>query len=100
MATILKQKIKTVFVPTAMALFLSACTGTSFFENPLTKTVKDEAYATSEFYINKADRATDKEDKITYRLLAVRKLIDENKAAEAQNTFDDLTLSLADIQKK
>lgn len=99
MATILKQKIKTVFVPTAMALFLSACTGTSFFENPLTKTVKDEAYATSEFYINKADRATDKEDKITYRLLAVRKLIDENKAAEAQNTFDDLTLSLADIQK-
>ncbi|EFX90693.1 LppC [Actinobacillus ureae ATCC 25976] len=99
MATILKQKLKTVFVPTAMALFLSACTGTSFFENPLTKTVKNEAYATSEFYINKAEQATDKEDKITYRLLAIRKLIDENKAFEAQNMFDELNASLAEIQK-
>lgn len=99
MATILKQKLKTVFVPTAMALFLSACTGTSFFENPLTKTVKNEAYATSEFYINKAEQATDKEDKITYRLLAIRKLIDENKAFEAQNMFEELNALLAEIQK-
>ncbi|WP_150539215.1 penicillin-binding protein activator [Actinobacillus vicugnae] len=99
MATILKQKLKTVFVPTAMALFLSACTGTSFFENPLTKTVKNEAYATSEFYINKAEQTTNKEDKVTYRLLAIRKLIDENKAFEAQNQFEELNAFLADIQK-
>src|SRR3712207_280690 len=99
MATILKQKLKTVFVPTAMALFLSACTGSSFFENPLTKTVQNEAYASSEFYINKADQATDKEDKVTYRLLAIRKLIDENKAFEAQDLYNDLAPSLADIQK-
>lgn len=99
MATILKQKLKTVLVPTTLALFLSACTGSSFFENPLTKTVKEDAYASSEFYINKAEQAGDKEDKVTYRLLAVRKLIEENKAYEAQNTFDELNGFQEQIQK-
>lgn len=99
MATVLNRKMKTVFAPAALALFLSACTGSGFFTNPVTESIKNEAHATSEFYINQADRTTKKEDKITYRLLAVRKLIEENKAVEAQNTLDDLAPALADIQK-
>jgi len=89
MATILKQKMKTVFMPTALALLISACAS----ENLVTQSIKNEAYASSEFYINKADSVKDEEDKITYHLLAVRKLIEENKAEEAQNTFDELTNS-------
>lgn len=87
MATMLKQKAKAVFVPSFLALFISACTST----NLVTESIKDEAYASSEFYINKAEQAKEKEDQISYRLLAVRKLIDENKSVEAQNTFDDLS---------
>lgn len=85
----LSQKMKRVFVPTAVALLLSACSG-SFFENPVTNTIKEEAYASSEYYINKADQTSKNEDQQTYRLLAVRKLIDENKADEAQSTMDSL----------
>lgn len=98
MATILKQKMKTVFMPTALALLISACTS----PNVVTESVKNEAYASSEFYINKADSTQDKEEKISYQLLAVRKLIEENKAEEAQNTFDELSNSpkaMEEIQK-
>ncbi|AKO45236.1 penicillin-binding protein activator [[Haemophilus] ducreyi] len=94
MATILKQKLKTFFVPTAIALLLSACNSTSLFENSVTHLIKQEAYASSEFYINKAEQTLNSQDKITYQLLAVRKLIDENKVVEAQNTLNDLTTRL------
>ncbi|AKO43881.1 penicillin-binding protein [[Haemophilus] ducreyi] len=94
MATILKQKLKTFFVPTAITLLLSACNSTSLFENSVTYLIKQEAYASSEFYINKAEQTLNSQDKITYQLLAVRKLIDENKVVEAQNTLNDLTTRL------
>lgn len=95
MAAQFKQKMKTVFVPTFLALFVSACSST----NLVTESMKDDAYASSEFYINKADQAKEKEDKISYQLLAVRKLIDENKAEEAQDTFSNLNASLKEIQE-
>ena len=95
MAAQFKQKMKTVFVPTFLALFVSACSST----NLVTESIKDDAYASSEFYINKADQAKEKEDKISYQLLAVRKLIDENKAEEAQDTFSNLNASLKEIQE-
>lgn len=89
-----RQKMKTVFIPTALALFLSACAG-----NKITETLKNEAYANSEFYINKADQTKKIEDQQTYRLLAIRKLIDENKVVEAQNTMADIdTTKLDEIQ--
>ncbi|WP_373818725.1 penicillin-binding protein activator [Glaesserella sp.] len=87
------QKMKAVFIPTAIALFLSACSGSSFFTNQVTESLKGEAYATSEFYINKAEQSTKLEDQQSYRLLAIRKLIDENKMVEAQNTLDDLNIA-------
>lgn len=87
--------MKSIFVPTFLAVFVSACTST----NLVTESIKNDAYASSEFYINKADQAKEKEDRISYRLLAVRKLIDENKADEAQDTFNGLATSLKDIQE-
>lgn len=83
------QKMKRVLVPTTLALFLSACTGTSFFGNEVTESLKNDAYASSEFYINKAEQSS-KETQQSYRLLAIRKLIEENKIVEAQNTIEQL----------
>lgn len=91
----LKQKIKTIFVPTALALLVSACSSV----NPVTESIKQEAYGNSEFYINKADQTNDQEDKQSYRLLAVRKLIEENKAEEAKNTFAEITGELTEPQQ-
>lgn len=96
MATILNRKMKTMFVPTAIALFISACTSV----NPITESIKNEAYSSSEFYINKADQTQALEDKTSYQLLAVRKLIDENKEYEAQNTFSEInTEKMNEVQK-
>ena len=86
------QKMKTIFMPSALALFLSACTGSGFFKNEVTESLKNEAYATSEFYINKAEQ-NNKETQQSYRLLAIRKLIDENKIVEAQNTMSELNVA-------
>lgn len=96
MATILNQTMKKAFLPTVIALFISACTSL----NPITESIKDEAYSSSEFYLNKAEQAKEKEDKISYQLLAVRKLIDENKEYEAQNTFSEIMASeMNEVQK-
>lgn len=92
MATIFKSSMKI----SLLALSLAACTST----NLVTESIKDEAYASSEFYINKADQSKDLEDKTSYQLLAVRKLIDENKAEEAKNTFAEInTQKLTEPQK-
>ncbi|MCK3655452.1 penicillin-binding protein [Pasteurellaceae bacterium Macca] len=89
------QKMKTIFIPTALAVLLTACSG-----NKITETLKNEAYANSEFYINKVDQSAKTEEKESYRLLAVRKLIDENKAFEAQNTLSAVNVAeLNEIQK-
>lgn len=95
----LRQKIKALMLPTACALLLSACTGTSFFTNPVTESLKQEAYATSEFYVNKISQTTKIEEQQSYRLLAVRKLLDENKVMEAKNLFAEITPELNPTQK-
>lgn len=90
-----RQKMKTVFIPTTLALLLAACSN-----NQVTEALKDEAYANSEFYINKADQSSKEEEQQSYRLLAVRKLIDENKVVEAQNTMADIVVEkLNELQK-
>ncbi|AUI67076.1 MULTISPECIES: penicillin-binding protein activator [Glaesserella] len=90
-----RQKMKTLFIPTTLALLLAACSN-----NKVTEALKDEAYANSEFYINKADQSGKEEEQQSYRLLAVRKLIDENKVVEAQNTMSDIVFEkLNELQK-
>lgn len=92
----LSQKMKLFFMPTTLAILLAACSSTP----DLSPLLRDDAYANSEFYINKIDQSTRLEDKQTYRLLAVRKLIEENKSVEAQQTFSGIdTLKLDEIQK-
>lgn len=95
MAVALRQKMKTVFVPTLVALLVAACSS----PNLVTESMKNETYASSEFYINKADQAKEKEDKVSYQLLAVRKLVEENKADEAQDALNELTPFIKDIQE-
>lgn len=92
-----RQKMKSAFIPTALALLLAAC---STPKVNVSETLKQEAYANSEFYINKIDQAVKPEEQQTYRLLAVRKLIEENKAIEAQNTFSELNVALLDELQK
>lgn len=84
------QKMKVFFAPTALALLISACSTT----NPVTESLSQEAYGSSESYINRADQTRKLEDQQTYRLLAVRKLIEENKVMEAQNTLDELNTQI------
>ncbi|QLB21133.1 penicillin-binding protein [Vespertiliibacter pulmonis] len=94
-----RKKMQKAFIPSTLALFLSACTGSNFFKNDVTESLKNEAYSSSEFYINKAEQ-TNKETQQSYRLLAIRKLIDENKIVEAENTIAQLNLTeLNDPQK-
>nr|WP_314739366.1 penicillin-binding protein activator [uncultured Haemophilus sp.] len=95
MAPALRQKMKTVFVPSLIALLVAACSS----PNVITESMKNEAYASSEFYINKAEQAKDKEDKVSYQLLAVRKLVEENKADEAQDALNELSPFMKDIQE-
>lgn len=93
------QKIQRAFVPSTLAILLSACSSSGLFKNEVTESLKNEAYATSEFYINKAEQ-NNKETKESYRLLAIRKLLEENKLLEAQNTFAEINVKeLNDIQR-
>ncbi|MDO4697765.1 MAG: penicillin-binding protein activator [Pasteurellaceae bacterium] len=87
----LSQKMKRALVPSALAFLLSACSGSGLFTNEVTESLKMAAYASSEFYINKAEQTT-KETQQSYRLLAIRKLIEEKKVVEAQNTMANLRL--------
>ena len=87
MATILKQKMKTVFMPTALALLISACAS----ENLVTQSIKNEAYASSEFYMNKIGQTQKIEDQQTYKLLAARVLVTENKVPQAQALLNELS---------
>lgn len=79
------QKMKKVFIPTVISLLIAACSN-----NKVSETLKEEAYGNSEYYINKIEQTTKAEEQQTYRLLAVRKLIEENKSVEAQNTFAEI----------
>lgn len=88
-----RQKIHKVLMPSVIALVLSACTGSGIFQNRVTESLKDEAYAVSEFYINKAEQASQFEEQQSYRLLAIRKLLEENKLSEAQETMNALNVA-------
>ncbi len=99
---VFKQKIKTIFVPTAMALFLSACSSggfSGFFQNEVTQSLQKDAYSSSEFYVRKIAGSKDEETKQSYRLLAIRKLLDENKLVEAKNMFATVSSEFNDIQR-
>lgn len=90
MFTILLQRIDfRKLLMLALPLFLAGCT--SLFGSSLTEILKNDANASSDFYLNKASQAKDIEDRQTYKLLAARVMVTENKIAQAQAQLSGLT---------
>ncbi|MBN6070758.1 penicillin-binding protein activator [Aggregatibacter actinomycetemcomitans] len=89
---ILLQRInlKNRLMPFLFTLFLAGCT-TNFFGSSFTGELKKDANASSEFYMNKIGQTQDIEDQQTYKLLAARVLVAENKVAQAQSLLNELT---------
>ncbi|RDF02957.1 penicillin-binding protein activator [Aggregatibacter aphrophilus] len=90
--SILLQRInlKNRLMPFLFTLFLAGCT-TNFFGSSFTDELKKDAYASSEFYMNKIGQTQNIEDQQTYKLLAARVLVAENKVAQAQSLLNELT---------
>ncbi|EEX49869.1 penicillin-binding protein activator [Pasteurella dagmatis] len=89
--TILLQHLnfKNRLMPFLFTLFLAGCT-TTFFGGGLTNLLKSDANASSDFYMNKVYQTQDKQDQQTYKLLAARVLLTENKIPQAQALLAEL----------
>ncbi|WP_040976470.1 penicillin-binding protein activator [Necropsobacter massiliensis] len=88
--TILLQRInfKNQLMPFLFALLLAGCT--TLFGSSFTGVLKNDANANSDFYMNKIEQTNDNEDKQTYKLLAARVLVTENKIPQAQALLAEL----------
>ncbi|VEB24527.1 penicillin-binding protein activator [Avibacterium volantium] len=88
--TILLQRInlKNRLMPFLFALVLAGCT--NLFGNSFTSVLKNDANASSEYYINQIQRTQNLEDQQTYKLLAARVLVRENKIPQAQAMLAEL----------
>ncbi|MFU2047478.1 penicillin-binding protein activator [Avibacterium gallinarum] len=88
--TILLQRInlKNRLMPFLFALVLAGCT--NLFGNSFTNVLKNDANASSEYYINQIQRTQNLEDQQTYKLLAARVLVRENKIPQAQAMLAEL----------
>ncbi|MFU2078524.1 penicillin-binding protein activator [Avibacterium endocarditidis] len=88
--TILLQRInlKNRLMPFLFALVLAGCT--NLFGNSFTNVLKNDANASSEYYINQIQRTQNLEDQQTYKLLAARVLVRENKIPQAQAMLSEL----------
>ncbi|PJG86556.1 penicillin-binding protein activator [Conservatibacter flavescens] len=94
MSTILLQRInfKNLLMPFFCALFLAGCTtgGLFSFGSGLTDLLKNDAHASSDFYLGRVAQQQNPEDKITYQLLAARVLVTENKISQAEAVLAEL----------
>ncbi|WP_131975123.1 penicillin-binding protein activator [Cricetibacter osteomyelitidis] len=87
--TILLQRIDfRKLLMLALSLFLASCT--NLFTNPITESLKSDANANSDFYLNRVSQAKDLEDKQSYQLLAARVMVNENKIAQAEAQLAEL----------
>ncbi|OOF69652.1 penicillin-binding protein activator [Rodentibacter caecimuris] len=98
MSLILLQgyRFKKALMPILFSTLLAGCT--NLFGSSFTETLRRDANASSEFYMNKLAQTQDKEDRQTYKLLAARVLIEENKIPQAQALLTEL-IELNDEQK-
>lgn len=60
--------------------------------------LQNEAYASSDFYLDKANNSQDQDEKVNYQLLAIRALLNENKVAQAASLLSSLN-DLDDAQQ-
>ena len=88
--TILLQrtKFKKRLMPVLFPILLASCT--NLFDSGLNNTLKSDANASSDFYLNRVEQVQELEDKQTYKLLAARVLVKENKIARAEALLAEL----------
>ncbi|TNH03533.1 penicillin-binding protein activator [Testudinibacter sp. TR-2022] len=90
MAILLQScNIKSLLMPFLMVLFLAAC-GTDIFSGSGGSLLQRDANASSEFYLNRAEQATNNTEKTNYQLLAARVLLTENKMSQAESLLASL----------
>lgn len=80
--------LKKRLIPFFFALVLAGCA--NIFSNSFSDTLKNDANANSDFYINRIEQAKSVEDQQTYKLLAARVLVTENKVASAEAFLSEL----------
>ncbi|WP_439327445.1 penicillin-binding protein activator [Lonepinella sp. BR2357] len=83
-------KFKKRLMPLLFPVLLAGCT--NLFGSDFDQTLKLDANASSDFYMNKIAQTQELEDKQTYKLLAARVLITENKVAQAEALLVELNL--------
>lgn len=69
-------------MPLLFPMMLAGCT--NFFGSSFTNVLKNDANASSDFYMNKIEQTQEVEDKQTYTLLAARVMVTENKVPQAE----------------
>lgn len=89
-------RFKKRLMPILLSVALAGCS--NLFGSSFTETLQRDANASSEFYMNKLDQTQNAEDKETYKLLAARVLISENKVAQSEALLSELS-ELNDAQK-
>ncbi|OOF61822.1 MULTISPECIES: penicillin-binding protein activator [Rodentibacter] len=83
-------------MPILLSVALAGCS--NLFGSSFTETLQRDANASSEFYMNKLEQTQNVEDKETYKLLAARAFIVENKIAQSEAVLSELG-ELNDAQK-
>lgn len=83
------RTLKNRLLPFLFTLFLSACT-TNFFSNNEQQMLLQDANASSDFYMNKVSLAQSLGEQNTYKLLAARVMLKENKINQARALLSEL----------
>ena len=81
-------RFKKRLMPILLSVALAGCS--NLFDSSFTETLQRDANASSEFYMDKLNQAQNAEDKETYKLLAARVLIAENKVAQSEALLSEL----------
>ncbi len=75
------ERFKKRLMPILLSMALAGCS--NLLGSNFTQTLQKDANASSEFYINKLGQTQELEDQQTYKLLAARVLIRENKVKQS-----------------
>ena len=90
-----RMNLKNLFMIFFVAIGVAGCSTLSGTGNSM---LQNDAYASSDFYLDKVNSSQDADERTNYQLLAVRALLNENKIAQAASLLSSLT-DLDDSQK-
>lgn len=88
MAILLQRSRVRKALTLTLPFFLASCA--NLLSSGFTEVLKNDANANSDFYLNKISQTTNLEDQQTYKLLAARVMVNENKIAQAEAQLADL----------